>query len=194
MALGAVPFADVTTMGNDVVVVIVLGGVPLSTPVVAFKVAQVGRPVALKVGAGVPVAVTVKLPNWVAVKVVVAALVMTGAWTTVSVKVCVAFGVAPLAAVKVMVNGDPVASGGVPLSTPVLGFRLAHEGRPVALNVGAELPVPVTVKLFAWPRVNVVLLALVMVGATTGERVCTVNLRVLPLMLKLPENPARELV
>ena len=45
--------------------------------------------------------VTVKLPAVPVVKVVLLALVIAGAWLTVSVKVWVALGVTPLAAVKV---------------------------------------------------------------------------------------------
>ena len=59
--------------------------VPLSTPVVGFNVAQVGRPVALKVAAGVLVTAIVKVPATVAWNVVLATLVKTGAVPTVSV-------------------------------------------------------------------------------------------------------------
>ena len=68
-----------------------------------------------------------------------------------------------MAAVKLMVNGEPVGLGGVPLSTPV-GERLAQLGRPVALNVGAGLPVALTVKLSGWPTAKIALSALVMEG------------------------------
>src|SRR5712692_6732653 len=63
-------------------------GVPLSTPVLPLKVTPLGRaPVSLKSGAGLPVAVTVKLPAVPTVKAVLLALVMAGAawvWLTVS--------------------------------------------------------------------------------------------------------------
>jgi hypothetical protein len=69
------------------------GGVPDTTPA-----ALSGRPedgvqpenaVLENVAAGVPVAVTVKLPGVPTVKFVELALVMTGAWSTVRAKVCV---------------------------------------------------------------------------------------------------------
>ena len=46
-------------------------------------------PVTEKAGAGNPVAVTVKVPAFPVTKVVLFALVMAGAWFTVSVKFCV---------------------------------------------------------------------------------------------------------
>jgi hypothetical protein len=52
------------------------------------------------VGAGEPVAVSVKVPAVPTVNVAVFALVIAGAWFTVNVKFCVAFGATPLAAVK----------------------------------------------------------------------------------------------
>ena len=74
---------------------------------------------------------------------------------TVSVKFWVASGKTPFVAVIVTANGDPTLSSGVPLSTPVVGFKVAQPGRPVALKVGAGLPVAVTVKVPALPAVNV---------------------------------------
>ena len=62
-------------------------------------------PLSLNVGVGVPVAVTVKLPDVPTANVVLAALVMVGATLaalTDSVKLCVALGRTPLAAVKVI--------------------------------------------------------------------------------------------
>ena len=88
-----------------------------------------------------------------------------GVGFTVMVRFCTALGFTPLAAVTVIVKGDPVMLNGVPLKTPVVAFRLAHEGNPVALKVGAGKPVALTVKLPAWPNVKVVLLELVIVGA-----------------------------
>ena len=55
---------------------------------------------------------------------------------TIKVKVWVARDRVPLVAVRRMLKGAPVVSGGVPLSTPVVAFRLAQEGRPLALKVG----------------------------------------------------------
>ena len=88
-------------------------GVPLSTPVAALNVTPPGKvPVSLRLGVGTPLAVTVKLPALPTVKVVLVALVIAGAWAvaTVRVKVCVALGVTPLAAVIVsMVDPAGVA-------------------------------------------------------------------------------------
>ena len=89
-----------------------------------------------------------------------------GVGFTVTVRFCTALGFTPLAAVTVIVKGDPAVVGGVPLRRPVTGSRLAHDGKPVALKVGAGKPVAVTAKLPAWPTVKVVLLELVIVGAT----------------------------
>jgi hypothetical protein len=67
-----------------------------------LNVTPVGNvPVSLNVGLGVPVAVTVKVPTVPTVKVVLFALVITGAVFTVSVKLCVAAVPTPLLAVNV---------------------------------------------------------------------------------------------
>jgi hypothetical protein len=77
-------------------------GVPLSTPA-EDKVTPLGRvPLSLNVGAGKPVAVTVKEPAVPTLNVVLLALVIAGAWFTVKVKFCVALGVTPLLVVIVM--------------------------------------------------------------------------------------------
>ena len=66
----------------------------------SVKVRPLGSvPVLLKLEVGKPVVVTVKLPAVPAVKVVLPELPMAGAWSTVSVKLCAAFGVMPLVAV-----------------------------------------------------------------------------------------------
>ena len=78
-------------------------GVPPSTPVPALNVTPLGSdPVALRLGAGKPVAVTVNDPAVPTTNVVLFALVMAGAWLTVSVKLWLAFGSTPLEAVKVI--------------------------------------------------------------------------------------------
>ena len=66
---------------------------PLSVAVplpLLVNVTPLGRaPLSLTVGVGEPVVVTVKLPDWPTVKVVLVPLVMAGAWVawlTVSVK------------------------------------------------------------------------------------------------------------
>jgi hypothetical protein len=73
-------------------------------PVEALNVTPLGRaPDSLSVGAGLPVAVKVNVPDDPTVKVALDELVMAGgcAWLTVSVKLCVALGATPLFAVKV---------------------------------------------------------------------------------------------
>jgi hypothetical protein len=73
------------------VAVIVIGklpvtlAVPLSTPA-EVSVIPPGAPVWVNVGAGNPVAVTVKEPGVFAMNDVLLALVIAGAWFTVSVK------------------------------------------------------------------------------------------------------------
>jgi hypothetical protein len=70
-------------------------------PVEALNVTPVGSaPDSVRVGAGLPVAVTVNVPGDPIVKVALEALVIAGAWVTVRVKFCVAFGATPLLAVK----------------------------------------------------------------------------------------------
>ena len=55
-------------------------GVPLKTPVAVSKITPVGNvPVRANVGAGSPVAVTVKVPAVPTVKIVLSALVIVGA-------------------------------------------------------------------------------------------------------------------
>ena len=77
-------------------------GVPEKTPA-AVKVTPEGKdPDSENVGAGVPVAVTVKEFAVPTVKVVLFALVMAGAWFTVSVKLCVALAPTPFCAVIVI--------------------------------------------------------------------------------------------
>src|SRR5437879_5686934 len=99
-------------------------------------------PDSVKVGAGKPVAVTVKEPAVPTVKVVLSALVMAGAWLTVSVKLWVAFEPTPLLAVTVIASVPPVPAAGVPLSTPVAAVKVTPVGRgPVSLKVGAGKPV-----------------------------------------------------
>jgi len=78
-------------------------GVPPSTPVAALKVTPLGNaPDSLSVGLGKPVAVTVNEPAVPEVNVVLLALVIAGAWFTVSVKFCVALVPTPLLTVKVI--------------------------------------------------------------------------------------------
>jgi len=111
------------------------------------------------------VAVTVNVPAVPTLNVVLLALVMAGAWFTVSVKLC---EVVPelLVALKVIGYVPPVPAPGVPLRTPVAGVNVTPAGNaPVSLKVGLGVPVAVTVKVPGVPTVNVVLLALVITGA-----------------------------
>ena len=80
-------------------------GVPLNVPVplpLSTNVTPAGSvaPPSVRDGAGNPVVVTMKFPAAPIVNVVLAALVIAGAWRTFSVKACVAVGRTPLAAVK----------------------------------------------------------------------------------------------
>ena len=82
-------------------------GVPASVAVpsaLSVRVTPAGKePVSLMAAVGKPVVVMANEPAWPTVKVVVLALVIAGAWLTVRVKLWVASGRVPLAAV--MVNG-----------------------------------------------------------------------------------------
>jgi len=142
-------------------------GVPLSTPVPGLNVTPVGNvPVSLNVGLGMPVAVTVNVPAVPTVKVVLFALVITGAVFTVSVKLCIAGEPTPFDAVNVMGYVPAVPAPGVPLSTPVAAVNVTPVGSvPVSLRVGVGLPVVVTVNVPAVPTTNVTLLALVIAAA-----------------------------
>jgi hypothetical protein len=58
-------------------------------------------PLSLRLAVGWPLAVIVNVPAVPTVNVVLLALVMAGAWFTVSVKLCVALVAVPFEAVKV---------------------------------------------------------------------------------------------
>ncbi len=74
-------------------------------------------------------------------------------------------------AVMVKVKGEPAPDVAVPLSTPVVALSVANDGNvpDVTVNVAAGEPVATTVNVPAVPATNVVLLALVIVGAVVGE-------------------------
>jgi len=153
-------------------------GVPESTPAVV-KVTPEGRaPVSVKVGAGEPVAVTVKVPAEPAVKVVLLALVMAGAWLTVKVNFCVAAVPTPFEALMQMVK-DPALAGvperrpAVLKVTPLGSVEGTQAPAPKAVleKVGAGTPEAVAWKLPAVPTVKVVLVTLVMAGAWSTVRV-----------------------
>jgi hypothetical protein len=81
VASGAVPLLAMTViaMGEP----IAFFGVPLNTPVVESRLAQDGRFDAAKVGAGVPVAATTKLPSCPTAKFALFGLVIAGGTATV---------------------------------------------------------------------------------------------------------------
>ena len=140
-----------------------------------LSVIPLGRaPDSENVGAGVPVAVTVNVPAVPTVNVALFALVITGATEaefTVSVKLCVAFGVVPFCAVTVSVYVPLVPDAGVPERTPA-ALNVTPLGRtPDSEKVGVGFPVAVTVNVPAVPTINVVLFALVMAGATGPNEV-----------------------
>jgi hypothetical protein len=118
----------------------------------------------LKVGAGKPVAATLKLPLVPTTKVVLFALVKAGAWFTVRVKLCMEAAEQALVAVIVIGYVPPVLAAGVPLRRPE-ELRVTPLGKaPVSLNVGAGTPEATTWKLPLVPAVNAVLFALVIAG------------------------------
>ena len=92
---------------------------------------------------------------------------ITGAWLTLRVKACVAFGPIPLLAVIVTLKGAPKVAGGVPLNIPVALYSVAQAGSPVALKTGAGVPDAVTVKLPLAPTAKVPFFGLVMTGPFT---------------------------
>ncbi len=139
---------------------------------------------------GTPVVVTVKVPAWLIVKVVLFALVIVGAWFTVSVKLCVALGAMPLLAVIVIGYVPPVAGAGVPASVAVPSLLLVNvtpEGKAPSsvIDIEAPLGVPlvVTANVPGDPIWNATLFALVMAGGalTVSVKDC-VALGVTPLL------------
>src|SRR3954453_11088109 len=99
VAFGATPLLPVMTIGY--VPPVPAFGVPARVAVplpLSVKVTLAGRPpVSLRATlTGKPVVVTLNVPAAPTVKVVLAPLVIAGAWFTTSVKFCVAFGATPL--------------------------------------------------------------------------------------------------
>src|ERR1017187_8614194 len=128
-------------------------------------------PITIVGAVGKPVVVTAKVPAVPTLNAVLFALVMAGAWFTVSVKDCEALGVMPLFAV--IVNGyvPPDSAAGVPASVAVpswLSTNETPEGRvpvsPMTIEAFVGKPVVVTAKVPAVPTLNAVLFALVMAG------------------------------
>jgi hypothetical protein len=179
LCIAAVPTPLLAVKLMGYVPLVPAAGVPLRTPVAGVNVTPAGNvPVSANVGAGNPVAVTVKVPAAPTLKVALFALVIIGASFTVSVKLCGALLPTLLVAVNMIEYVLPVPAAGVPLSTPVVVLNVTPVGNaPVSLNVGAGNPVAVTVKVPAVPTVNVVLLPLVMVGGwpTVSVKFCTAS-------------------
>src|SRR5687768_479638 len=115
-------------------------GVPASAPVPGVKVMPLGSaPLTDSVGAGTPLAATVKLPGAPTMNVAALALLMPEGWFTTSVNPCVAL--APIAFEAVTVIGKLPPEAGVPESSPPV-LSVTPEGSvPVAVNVGAGKPV-----------------------------------------------------
>jgi len=114
----------------------------------------------------------VKVPGLPTVKVVAAPLVIAGAWSTVRANDWMASDPTPFD--PVMVNGvvPPVPAAGVPANVAVPSVwsvnvtpsgNVAPPSERATAGPGAK-PVVLTVKVPAWPTVNVVVAALVMAG------------------------------
>src|SRR5258708_39955664 len=144
-------------------------GVPLSVPVplpLSWNATPLGKvPLSVMLGVGDPVVVTVNEPASPTWNVVVFALVIVGAWFTVSVKFCVAFGLTPFCAVKVI--GNVPGAVGVPLSVPVplpLSRNVTPAGKvPLSVMIGVGIPVVVTLNVPKAPTWKVVEFALVII-------------------------------
>jgi hypothetical protein len=162
-------------------------GVPESTPVVASRVSPSRGPGSMKVGAGVPEAVTVNVPARPAVSEVLLAEVMVGAVPdgfTVSVKAWVAGDPTPLEAV--MAIGKTPAWVGMPESTPAADRTTPEDNEPDSLKVGAGLPVAATVNVPGEPWRKLVPVAEVMVGALVAGLTVSVKLWVAAVPIPLP--------
>jgi hypothetical protein len=171
--LAAVPTPLLAVIVREYVPPLPDAGVPLSVAVpfpLLTNVTPLGSaPVSVTDGVGFPVVVTVKLPAAPIVNVVWLALVIAGAWFTVSVKLWLAELPTPLLAVNVKEYVPPLPDAGVPLSVavpfPLLTNVTPLGSAPVSVTEGVGVPVVVTVKLPAAPAVNVALLTLVITGA-----------------------------
>jgi hypothetical protein len=179
VAFGFTPLDAVKLNGKDPATDGVPPRVAVPSPL-STKVSPDGNtPVREITGVGVPVVVTVNEPAAPTKKDTVFVLVMTGAWLTFTVSVCVAFGLTPLLAV-IVIGKDP-ATDGVPARVAVplpLSVKLTPTGRaPVLVRVvAAGYPaVVVTVKLPALPLVNVAELALVITGEALAGFTVSVN-------------------
>jgi hypothetical protein len=148
-------------------------GVPemVPVPVPPVKVSPFGSvPVCVIVGVGEPLAVIAKLNAVPTVALAVAALVIVGAGAadTTSVKLWVAFGLLPLAAV-IVIGKLVAAPAGVPamvaVPSPLLVKVTPAGSAPDSVSVLAGNPVVVIVTELLTPFVNEPVAALVMAGA-----------------------------
>jgi len=129
-------------------------GVPESTPVLVFSDSPLGRPpVCVHVGAGLPVAVKVKLYALPTVPLGGLPEVIAGAVGAEMVIVTLLLAL-PSLFVAVTVKVKLPAAVGVPESTPVLVLKVKPLGKfPVCDQVGAGVPVAANVKLYEMPTV-----------------------------------------
>ena len=168
LCVAAIPTLLLAVMVTMLTPPLPVKGVPEISPVFAFSNRPFGNAplVMLNVGAGKPVAVTVKVPAVPTVKVALATLVIVGACPTVSAKFCVASGLRPLVAVTVKLNTPLLPMAGVPLSKPWL-LNVTPCGRVplVTLKLGAGNPLAVKLKLPEVPATKPALAGLVKAGA-----------------------------
>src|SRR5580700_10359499 len=147
-------------------------GVPLNTPFGLNATPFGSVPATLNVGAGNPFAARSNEPAVPTVKVALLRLVIAGASSTMSVKLWLAAGLTPLVAVNVRSYVPPVPVAGIPLNTPVEALKETPMGSaPDSLRLGAGIPIAVTSNVPAVPTTNVALLALVITGALTTDKV-----------------------
>ncbi len=146
-------------------------GVPLRAPVAVLNKTPDGNaPVSASVGTGYPVAVILNNSNIPKLNVELLALVIAATWFTVRVKLCVASPPTPLWVVNVI--GKMPLAVGVPLRIPVAVLNKTPVGNgPVSASVGAGEPVAVTLNDPNAPKINVVLLALLIAAAWFTARV-----------------------
>lgn len=144
---------------------------PPRAPVTPLKVTPEGNsPNSPNVGVGKPVPVTVNEPAEPNINVVLFPLEIAGGWSTITVKLCVAFDPTPLLAVNVIEYAPAVPAAGVPVRIPVVALNVTPEGRePDSVVVGAGDPVVVTLKSPEELTTNVALLALRMDGAAEAR-------------------------
>jgi len=165
------------TVPAELVAVIAIGyvlsafapGVPESVAVplpLSTKVTPEGRvPVSENIGVGYPLASIVNELVLPITNTVLVVLMIDGAWLTVSVKLCVAFGLMPFEAMIVIGYVPPVLAAGVPERTPA-ELRVTPDGRlPVSEKVGVGYPLAVTANKHVISEIQFVDDALVIDGA-----------------------------